>query len=414
MSNNVLIAQSGGPSAVINASLAGAIYEATKEDQIGTVYGGVHGIQGIIEKKIINITDQILEGDFEKNIELLKGTPAMALGSCRFKLSKEVDENYKTILNILRELKIKYFFYIGGNDSMDTANRLGEYFESQGESIIAIGIPKTIDNDLLMTDHTPGFASAAKFVANSILQVYLDAKVYPQKSVMIVEIMGRNAGWLAASSVLTRLSKSADGKPDLIYLPEKVFDDNEFLTDIKKILEKRNTVVVAVSEGIKNAEGKYIAETDRGGEDKFGHAKLGGAGKYLEQLITEGIDGIKTRAIELNILQRVGSSLTSKTDIEEAFEVGKKAVQFALAGESKVMVAIKRLSDSPYEVEYIKVPLKEIANFEKKIPAEMMASGSDVTEAMMNYLKPLIEGEQKRDYTEGLIDYYNFNLSKTI
>ncbi|MDR2456978.1 MAG: 6-phosphofructokinase [Clostridiales Family XIII bacterium] len=415
MKKNMLIAQSGGPSAVINASLAGAIKKAMKSKNIGKIYGGIHGLQGILEGQIIDIKKQIKNG---ADLKKLAETPAMALGSCRFKLAKTPDKNYKKVFEICKKLNIGYFFYIGGNDSMDTVKNLSEYFASLGENILGIGIPKTIDNDLCITDHTPGFASAAKYVATAISETFIDASVYPQKTVMIVEIMGRNAGWLVASSALARLMPAAKNAPDLIYFPEIPFDEDDFIKRIDNLSNKKTTIVVAVSEGIKNKKGEYLAESKtRGVSDKFGHAALGGAGKYLESLLLKKLakKKLKTRAVELNILQRVGGHIVSKTDFKEAFKVGEIGVKYALAGKNGVMPTIKRISDNPYKVEYIETNIDKIANFEKKIPNSFISkSGIDITKKMLNYLKPLIEGEHKIIYKNGLPDFFSFDWNKTI
>jgi len=331
---NILIGQSGGPTAVINASLVGVISESKKHNEINKIYGMVNGIEGFLKGKFIDLTSISNE-----ELELLKTTPAAYLGSCRYKLPKEFEDSvYKTLFEKFNELEIGYVLYNGGNDSMDTLDKLSHYAKLVNSDIKFIGIPKTIDNDLMGTDHTPGFGSAAKFVANVVKEIILDAEVYDKQSVTIVEIMGRNAGWLTASSVVARDSK--EDNPMLIYLPESVFSMDKFFEDLKSALEKRKNIVVCVSEGIKDKDGKLICEyNSEAGVDIFGHKNLAGCGKYLENQIREKL-GIKVRSIELNVPQRCASSLISKTDLEEAFCVGSEAVKAVLNGETAKMVCM--------------------------------------------------------------------------
>lgn len=402
MGKNFIIAQSGGPTSVINASLAGAIKSALASPEIGTVYGALHGLEGILKNRIIMAGEALqTEADFE----CLKRTPSMALGTCRFKLAKEPDENYEAIAQRLRDLDIGYFLYIGGNDSMDTVDKLSKYFEESGMDIKCVGIPKTIDNDLVETDHTPGFGSAARYVAHSIREIYCDASVYDRNSVTIVEIMGRNAGWLTAASVLAR-SESISA-PHLVYLPEIPFDREQFVREIKDLSEKEQVIVVAVSEGIKFASGEYVNVEPKSEHDSFGHAALSGSGRYIEDIVRKEF-GFKTRNIEFSLLQRAAAHLVSETDLAEAEICGQKAVEYALAGMNRVMVAMKRISNDPYKIQYEPADVSKIANREKPIPREWISpEGTDLTAEFVQYARPLIGGDV-------LPTYFRFDKTKTI
>ena len=396
---NCLVAQSGGPTVVINASLAGVIEAALEAKEIGYIYGGKNGIAGILKEEFIDLTERF--GDKKEDLELLKLTPSMFLGSCRHKLSgPDAAEEIAKIFDIFEKYDIGYFFYIGGNDSMDTVDRLSAYAKDHGSDVKIMGVPKTIDNDLMETDHTPGFGSAAKYIATTIREIACDTFIYPVNTVNIVEIMGRNAGWLTAASALAR---SEDGcpAPHLIYLPEVPFEEETFIQDVKEKVKQYQRVVVAVSEGIKDAKGNYIsARSDK--MDVFGHVQLNGTGKYLESLVTEHV-GCKVRSIELNIIQRCASHLASETDLEESVALGAKAVEAALEGQTGKMSVIRRLSDVPYTKEYDTVPVNQVANFEKKIPRSWISEeGNDVKEEMMAYLRPLIQGEVQTKYVNGL------------
>lgn len=397
--SNCIVAQSGGPTVAINASLAGVIDGVKKSNSYGKIYGSIHGIQGVLRKNFINLSDS--SDDF---IASLCTTPAMYLGSCRYKLPtfKESPDSYEEIFGIFEEMNIGAFFYIGGNDSMDTAAKLSEYAKEIGSEIKIVGIPKTIDNDLIMTDHTPGFGSAAKYVASSIREIAYDTYIYDVLSVNIVEIMGRDAGWLTAASALARTNSVP--APHLIYLPEVAFDKEKFIEDLKKLLPIHRNIVVAVSEGIKDKDGNYISATDAAA-DKFGHAQLSGTGKALEYLVKEKL-GIKVRSVEINVLQRCASHLASKTDIDESFGLGKAGVTFAENGKTGIMVAVKRICSEPYKYEIVDVPVVDVANQAKAVPAEYINSeGNDVTNAMVEYLKPLIQGEVDINYSNGLPEY---------
>ena len=399
---NCIVAQSGGPTAAINASLAGVISGVLNSKEYDTIYGALNGITGILDNRLLNLSETF--GDDRNRLDQLVLTPAMYLGSCRFKLPSFTDDAavYDKIFAFFREKEITAFFYIGGNDSMDTVDKLAAYAEKIGSSVRIIGIPKTIDNDLCVTDHTPGFGSAAKYVASSCLEIAHDSYIYKVKSVTIIEVMGRDSGWLTAASVLARNGYST--APHLIYLPEHPFDLNEFLEDIKELLTKQHNVIVAVSEGIRDKDGNYISASTKT-VDTFGHSQLSGAGKTLEYFLNEHLT-IKVRSIELNVLQRCASHLASKTDLEESFQLGEHAVAFAEAGKTAVMLTINRVSDAPYTVEYGCVPVCEVANKAKDVPLEFITErGNDLTDEILTYLKPLVQGEMPVSYEQGIPSY---------
>lgn len=404
MENNMLIGQSGGPTVAINASLAGAIKRAMKSPQIGEIYGTLNGLEGVLGQRIIDLRKDLRSvEDFQR----LQATPAMALGSCRFKLPEQPDETYEKILETFHRYGIGYFFYIGGNDSMDTVKKLSAYFESKGETIRCVGIPKTIDNDLPCTDHTPGFGSAAKYIATCVAEIVCDSEVYDIPSVTIVEIMGRNAGWLTAASVLARRENCT--APHLIYLPEAPFDPERFLDRLRNLGGTTKHIVVAVSEGVRLPNGEYVATAKSGATDAFGHRYLAGVGKFLEDLVRERI-GCKVRSVELNVLQRSASHLYSGTDIREAYRIGAEAVSFALSGKTGVMAVLHRISNHPYLVSYEYAGIGEVANLEKRVPREWIApSGCDVGEELVEYLRPLILGEAKEMASDGVPVYFAFD-----
>lgn len=399
---NCIVAQSGGPTAAINASLAGVISGVMESEMYHTIYGSLNGITGILNNDILNLSEII--GSQETTLQCLSTTPAMYLGSCRFKLPNYMDDDssYVFIFKQFEAYQIDAFFYIGGNDSMDTVLKLSEYGKRIQSPVRIIGIPKTIDNDLCETDHTPGFGSAAKYIASSLLEIAHDTFIYAVKSVTIVEIMGRDAGWLTAASALAR--NEYNTAPHLIYLPETAFDPEDFLLDVKRLLFERNNVIIAVSEGIRDASGNYISASEQS-VDTFGHSQLSGAGKTLEFLIKEKL-GVKVRSIEINVLQRCASHLSSKTDLEEAFAQGKKAVALSEEGVTASMVTIKRISNTPYTVEYGYAQIKQIANEAKSIPLEWICSTkNDVEQPLLDYLAPLIQGEPEINYKNGLPVY---------
>ena len=398
---NMLVAQSGGPSAAINATITGVIDAGIASDQVGHVYGARNGIKGVLNEDFVNL-DEVC--DTKEKRDLLSVTPAAALGSCRWKLKdpKENAEEFEEIIRILRKNNIGYFVYTGGNDSMDTVYKLSIYCkENNIDDIKVMGAPKTIDNDLGETDHCPGFGSAAKFIATAFTEIACDCFVYDVPSVTIVEVMGRNAGWLTASSALARTEERR--VPQLIYLCEKVFDEEKFIEDVNKALEKENNIIVAVSEGVKDATGHYVGEeTKSGKEDAFGHKYLSGIGKYLEGLVGNRI-GCKVRSVELNILQRCAGYMLSETDIIESRNLGAFAAVSAIRGESGKMSALKRICDDPYQVEIELADLSKIANFEKKVPMEWInEEGNDIKDDLLTYLKPLIQGEVQIPYENGV------------
>lgn len=399
MNNNLIVAQSGGPTAAINSSLAGVCSAALKCAQIDRVYGSVHGIQGVIKDQFIEFSDWSSR-DFTK----LAKTPAMYLGSCRYKLPdiSEDESIYRTIFDRFKAMNAGYFIYIGGNDSMDTVVKLSDYAKAHDIGISIAGVPKTIDNDLIITDHTPGFGSAAKYVASTMKEVAYDAYIYDTKSVTIVEVMGRDAGWLTAASALARTSSSP--APHLIYLPEVAFSKESFIEDVKKNLDRYKNVVVAVSEGIRDRSGNYIS-ADSAYADIFGHSQLSGAGKVLEHLVRDRLN-VKVRSIELNVLQRCAGHLISKTDSDEAFAQGSFAVTHAASGATGFMSAIRRLSGNPYRTELFPVDVADVANKAKPVPESFINEfGNNVTKSALDYLSPLIQGEVAADFDNGVADY---------
>ncbi len=391
MKKNAVVGQSGGPTAVINASLYGTVYEAlNREDEIGTVYGMINGIEGFLNDQVMDMAPL----EESKELELIRTTPGSYLGSCRYKLPEDLnDPVYPQLFARFEAYNIGYFFYIGGNDSMDTVSKLSRYAEKISSNIRVIGIPKTIDNDLVETDHTPGFGSAAKYVASTVREIAVDASVYDnKKSVTIVEIMGRHAGWLTAASALAR--KFEHDNPVLIYLPETDFDQDAFIEKVRASLETTPNLVVCISEGIHDNTGTFICEYSNDvGTDTFGHKMLTGSGKYLENLVKERL-GVKVRSVELNVCQRCSSSMLSKTDQKEAIASGAYGVKAALNGASGKMVAFERLDGDDYQIDYVLKDVNVICNQEKCVPVTWItADGSDVTEDFIRYARPLIQGE---------------------
>ena len=382
-----IFGQSGGPTAVINASAYGVIRTALDAPEITKVYGAAHGIRGVLDDKLY-----VMDEEDPKELELLLNTPSSELGSCRYKMKDPSvdDTDYKRILEIFKKYNVRYFFYNGGNDSMDTCNKISKYMQSVGYECNVMGVPKTIDNDLFGTDHCPGFASAAKYIATSCMEVNKDARVYDNGMITVVEIMGRHAGWLAAAASLA--SEFGSG-PDLIYLPEVDFEMDKFLADVEAIYNKNGKVLVAVSEGIHYADGSFVSEAKTSATDGFGHAQLGGLATMLAEVVKQKL-GCKVRGIELSLLQRCGAHLASQTDITEAFTAGKVAVESAIAGQTDYMVAYKRLEGEEYKIEYILLPLADVANFEKKVPLEWINEEKNgLTHDFIDYALPLIQGE---------------------
>lgn len=399
-----LFGQSGGPTSVINASAAGVFLESLKQEAITEIYGAEHGIVGILNEKFFDIRKEDVE-----ELVLLKNTPSSALGSVRYKLkSVEQDEtDYKRILEVFKKYNIRYFFYNGGNDSMDTCNKISKYLQSQNYECRIIGVPKTIDNDLYGTDHCPGYGSAAKYVATSIMELWLDTHVYNTGMITIVEVMGRNAGWLTAAASLASLKGYG---PDLIYLPEQTFCVDSFVEDIKRVAkEKNNKVIAVVSEGIRDKDGKYISEyTQDLKKDSFGHAQLGGTASVLAGIVKDRTD-IKVRPIEFSLLQRCAAHVASGTDIEEAYMAGVMAVRYAVQGETDKMVVFKRDENSAeYKISYELMEVSKAANTEKKVPLEWVKQDkSGLTQEFYDYALPLIQGPSNSPTVDGLPRFAN-------
>ncbi len=397
---NVMVGQSGGPTSVINASLVG-VFKTARDSGCGTVYGMRNGIEGLLHEKYVDLSHYIKN---DLDIELLKRTPSSFLGTCRYKLpsADEQPEVYKRLFDILKKLDVKYFFYIGGNDSMDTIMQLSNYAAVVNSDIRFMGVPKTIDNDLAMTDHTPGYGSAAKYIAAAMKEIIRDATTYPTDSITVVEIMGRNAGWLTAASSLSR-SEDCDG-PDLIYLPECTFDHEQFTKKVQAVKKYKKNVIVAVSEGVKTADGKYVCEAGKTNmfEDSFGHKTLGGTALYLADFLGENT-GIKSRGIVFSTLQRCASHLVSRRDITEAFTAGADAVVAALNGETGKMIIFKRISNAPYSIITDSYDINLIANEEKCVPEEWIThDGTYVSKEFDEYARPLIIGELSPFMVDGL------------
>ncbi|CDD58634.1 6-phosphofructokinase [[Bacteroides] pectinophilus] len=399
MVGNVIVGQSGGPTSVINSSLVG-VYKTAKDRGANKVYGMLHGIKGLLDGQYVDLSEHIKT---TLDIDLLKRTPSSFLGSCRYKLPEICDnkEVYEQIFAKLKELEISAFFYIGGNDSMDTIKKLSDYAILINSDIKFMGVPKTIDNDLAITDHTPGYGSAAKFIAASLKEIIRDGLVYDYPTITIVEIMGRNAGWLTAAAALSR-SDDCEGV-DMIYLPEKVFDIADFMEQVKKRSATGKSLVIAVSEGIKVADGRYVFELADHVEfvDAFGHKQLAGSAKFLADKIGSEL-GIKTRALEFSTLQRCAAHMTSRTDITEAFQVGGAAVKAAFEGETGKVVVLKRVSDDPYICITETHDVHKIANIEKKIPLEWITDDAYVTDDLIHYIRPLIQAELSPIMVDGL------------
>lgn len=394
----LLFGQSGGPSAVINASAYGVIKEAMQhQDEITDILVMRHGIEGALKEDFIQLDEYI------EQIELLKYTPGSAFGSVRHKMSdyNQDESEYRQLLDIFKKHNVRYFLYNGGNDSMDTCLKISEYVKSKGYEMSVLGVPKTIDNDLPHTDHTPGFGSAAKFIINTVMQLSLDSVVYPKGKVTIVEIMGRHAGWLTAASHVA--SKSGLG-PDLVFLPENVFDEEEFFKRVAEIYKEKHQCMICVSEGIKNADGKFVGSLNQF-KDAFGHMQLGGVAMYLGDILENKL-GLSYRAIELSTIQRSASYIRSESDVVEAIEVGKKTVEAALKGESGKMVVMNRKDNESYKIEYSLHDLKDIANQEKIIPASMIKNDIEMTEEFFEYMIPLIKGEYKQQYVDGVQQFF--------
>ena len=403
---NAVVGQSGGPTAAINATLSGVIkgaFRAKDEGYINTLYGMRNGIEGFLEERLIDLFEVF--SDREK-LSVLEQTPSAALGSCRKKMkSPEADpETYEKLIDLFKKYDIRYFLYIGGNDSMDTVSKLSQFAANHDYDLVVVGVPKTVDNDLTATDHTPGFGSAAKFVATTMKELLCDVSVYTMKAVTIVEVMGRDAGWLTASAALPVVSGGR--VPDLIYLPERSFSPERFIADIKRIQEDHPAVLVAISEGIKFEDGRYVGEGLGGRKvDAFGHVALSGAAKVLEGLVKDEL-GCKVRSIELNLPQRAAAHIASKTDIDESVGVGSAAVKYATEGKTGIMATIDRAEGDEYSVTFGYRDISTIANAVRGVPDEYInEEANGITEAGLNYLKPLILGELDVRYVAGMPEH---------
>ncbi len=404
LKGNAVVGQSGGPTSAINATLSGVIRGAFEVSAIEKIFGMRNGIEGLLGERLVSLDD--LAKDEEK-LEILEQTPAAALGSCRKKLPDPCSEDpadiavFEKVFDVFKKFDIRYFFYIGGNDSMDTVAKLSEYSKKNQYEIRLIGVPKTIDNDLVGTDHTPGFGSAAKFIATTVREIVRDCSVYTQKSVTIVEIMGRDAGWLTASSAIGRI---VDGcAPDFVYLPEFAFDTELFFTNIEKAFKEKSGVVIAVSEGLQFADGRYVGEGSQSGSvDVFGHKYLSGTGKVLENMVRERL-GCKVRSVELNLPQRCAGHLISLTDITESVKIGRAAALAAFEGKSGVMMTFEREDSAEYNCNITPKNVLEIANKTKYVPEEFLTEQKDnVTDKCCEYLLPLMSGERELKYSKGL------------
>ena len=407
LKGNAVVGQSGGPTAAINASLAGVIRGVlANRDAIPELYGMRNGIEGFLSGDYVSLLPRFRS---ETELRRLEQTPAAALGSCRKKLPDPKTDRafFDGLIERFREMNVRYFFYIGGNDSMDTVAKLSRYTKEHDYPMVVMGVPKTIDNDLVGTDHTPGFGSAAKYIAVTVEEIIRDCAVYKVPAVTIVEIMGRDAGWLTAASSLGRFANGIE--PDLVYLPERTFALDRFFADLKKCFEKHPNVVVAVSEGIRFADGHYVGEgTQQGAKDVFGHAYLAGTGKALELAVKEHF-GCKVRSIELNLPQRCASHLSSGTDLAESQGVGQAAVEVAACGVSCSMMTMERASSDPYTIVFTPKDVAEIANKIRFVPDEFInAEGNGVTDACCRYLAPLIEGETACRFENGLPKFFSF------
>lgn len=400
MGINAIVGQSGGPTCVINSSLAG-VFSACRKHGVQHVYGMRHGVQGLLKDDVVNLTDVL---SAPGQLTLLRHTPASYLGSCRYKLpeSDQMEAVYQEIFDVLRRYDIGYFFYIGGNDSMDTILKLSDYAAKIGSDIRFIGVPKTIDNDLTHTDHTPGYGSAAKYIGTTIKELVRDSTIYDLKSVTIVEIMGRNAGWLTAAAALAR-GEDCEGV-NMICLPEVSFDIEHFMDKVERMQQESKSVVIAVSEGVKLADGRYVCELsdDAHFVDAFGHKSLTGTARYLANQVAGKLK-TKTRSIELSTLQRCAAHVSSRTDITEAYQVGGAAAKAAFEGHTGEMVALERISNDPYQCTTRLVDIHQIANFEKKVPLEWVNSyRTDMEPAFLQYARPLIQAELTPVYIDGL------------
>ena len=395
LSGNVLVAQSGGPTTVINASLAGVVSEALNHGNIEEIYGGLNGVQGILKEELVDLAEES-----QQVIRGLRHTPSSALGTCRYKIKKT--EDYERILQVFEAHNIRYFFYIGGNDSQDSAAQISKLAQDRGYELRVIGIPKTVDNDLPVTDHCPGYGSVIKYIASTVKEMSLDHEAIGQHDfVSIVEVMGRNAGWIAAGASLAKRRNQAEDAPHIILMPEIAFDPDRFLFQVQEILKKNRYCMVVVGEGLVDAEGNYLSAANQA--DSFGHAPLGGAGEYLHQLVESGLGGIRVRSSKLGIAQRSAAHCSSQTDNDEAFLCGQAAVKAAVAGETDQMVTLVRTESDQYACETSLAPLSDIANQVKPFPGNWInEDGISLSFQYQKYAAPLIEGEVKVPFENGV------------
>lgn len=392
---NALVGQSGGPTAVINASVAGVVAEALNHGEIEEIYGTLNGVLGILQEDLID-----LASESQQTIRGLKHTPGAALGTCRYKLKKQAD--FDRVLEVFKAHNIRYFFYAGGNDSQDTADKISKLAQQQGYALRVIGIPKTIDNDLPITDHTPGYGSVIKYISTTIREIACDNEAMGQHDlVQIVEVMGRNAGWIAAGSALAKRKDHPHDAPHLIYLPEVAFSTEKFVADVQRVLKREKSCLIVVGEGLIDADGNYVSADDA--TDSFGHAQLGGAGEYLKSLVEQHLPGIKARTVKLGMAQRAAVHAGSLADADEAYLAGQAAVKAAINGETDKMVTLLRGDQDHYTVETGLAPLSDIANGVKKLPREWInEDGVSMNHQFIRYASPLIQGETPVPYDNGL------------
>lgn len=398
LSGNVLVGQSGGPTAVINASVAGVVAEALNHSCIEEIYGCLNGVLGILQEDLID-----LAAESQQTIRALRHTPGAALGTCRYKLKKQQD--FERVLEVFKAHNIRYFFYAGGNDSQDTADKISKLAQQQGYELRVIGIPKTIDNDLVVTDHCPGYGSVIKFISTTVRELACDNEAMGQGDlVSILEVMGRNAGWIAAGAALAKRRDHPHDPPHLIYLPEVAFSAEKFVADVQRVLKREKYCLIVVGEGLVDADGNYVAAAEA--TDAFGHAQLGGAGDYLRSLVEQNLPGVKARVAKLGITQRAAAHAGSKADADEAFLAGQAAVKAAIAGETDKMVTLVRGDGDHYSCETGLAPLGEIANGVKKLPREWInEDGVSMNYQFVRYAQPLIQGETQVPYENGLAQF---------
>ncbi|MBG28410.1 MAG: 6-phosphofructokinase [Opitutae bacterium] len=405
LEGNCLVAQSGGPTAVINASVAGVVSEALNHECIGEIYGGLNGVLGILKEDLIDLAEES-----QQNIRGLRYTPASALGTCRYKLEKE--EDFERVIEVFQAHEIRYFFYIGGNDSQDTADKISKLAQDRGHEMRVIGIPKTIDNDLVGTDHTPGYGSVVKYICTVVREFTLDHGAMGQHDlVSIIEVMGRNAGWIAAGTTLAKRRDNPKDPPHLIYLPESNFSREKFLEDIQGVLKKERHCLVVVGEGLRDKDGNYLANASTS-KDDFGHEQLGGVGDYLATFVEQNL-AVKARSAKLGTGQRAAAHCSSQTDNDEAFLCGQAAVQAAIAGETDKMVTLVRGEGDPYTCETGLVDLSEVANGVKEIPESWIAEdGVSLAFQFIKYAQPLIQGEVEVPHENGLPQYVRLSKKR--